>query len=75
MSFPYTPNVQDEKIESLRTQHEFLNLLRLRHQHWATSTDDPRIKQRHLEIAALLETLTDQYTHLLEAELRQRDTS
>ena len=34
MSFPYTPNVQDEKIESLQTQYEYMKIVRLRHLQW-----------------------------------------
>ena len=66
MSFPYTPNLQDARIESLRTQHDYLNLLRLRHQQWMHSTDDPRVRSMHLEIAELIEQITDRYAHLLE---------
>jgi hypothetical protein len=73
MSFPYTPNLQDEKIESLQTQYEYLNLVRLRHLHWMTSTDDPRTGQLHREIAELIEQMTDHYTHLLEALQREKD--
>ena len=67
MSFPYTPNLQDAKLESLRTQHDYLNLLRLRHQQWLHSTNDPRVQAIHLEIAGLIEQITDRYAHLLEA--------
>ena len=72
MSFPYTPKLQDEKIESLQTQHEYLNLLRLRHLQWMSSADDSETEQRHQEIAALMEQITDRYNHLLEA-LEQKD--
>jgi hypothetical protein len=65
MSFPYTPNLHEEKLESLKTQHEFLNLLRLRHLHWMNEADDPRTKQYHHEIAELIEQITTRYTHLL----------
>ena len=70
MSFPHsvTPDLLEEKLESLGTQHEFLNLLRLRHLHWMTSAADPRVKQYHQEIAELLEQVTARYTRLL-AEL------
>jgi hypothetical protein len=67
MSFPYTPNLQDAKTESLRTQHDYLNLLRLRHQQWMHSTNDPRVQSMHLEIAELIEQINDRYVHLLEA--------
>ena len=66
MSFPYTPNLHEEKLESLKTQHEFLNLLRLRHLHWMNEADDPRTKQYHHEIAELIEQITARYTHLRE---------
>jgi len=66
MSFPYTPNLQDAKIESLRTQHDYLNLLRLRHQQWMGSTIDGDIQRVHLEIAELIEQINDRYAHLLE---------
>ena len=66
MSFPYSPRLQDEKIESLQTQHDFLNLLRLRHLQWMSSTEEPAVKQVHLEIAELIEQITAEYNRLLE---------
>jgi hypothetical protein len=74
MSFPYTPNLKDDKIESLHTQHEYLNILRLRHLQWMSSTDDPEIEHMHLEIAELIVKMTDRYNHLLEVLQGQRDT-
>lgn len=71
MSFPYTPKVQDEKIESLQTQSEYLKLLRLRHLQWMNSADDPQIKAVHLEVAALLEELAAQYHALLDTMQQQ----
>ena len=69
MSFPHytTPNLPDEKIESLQTQIEYLKILRLRHLQWMNSTDDPVVEDRHLEIAELIERIADQYHHLLGA--------
>ena len=66
MSFPYTPNLKDEKLESLKTQYEYLNLLRLRHLQWMNAADDGVTEDRHLEIAELIEQITDQYKYLLE---------
>ena len=66
MSFPYSPRLQDAKLESLQTQHEFLNLLRLRHLQWMNTADEPEVKQAHLEIAELIEQITGQYDQLLE---------
>ncbi len=71
MSFPYTPKMQDTKPESLQTQHEFLNLLRLRHLRWMKLAHDPEIRRMHLEIAELLATMTNRYHQLLDA--LQRD--
>ena len=65
MSFPYTPNLKDEKLESLRTQYEFLNLLRLRHLQWMNTADDSQVEGMHLEIAELIEQITDSYQELL----------
>ena len=65
MSFPYIPNLKDEKLESLRTQYEFLNLLRLRHLQWMNTADDSQIEGVHLEIAELIEQITDSYQELL----------
>jgi hypothetical protein len=65
MSFPYTPNLKDEKLESLRTQYEFLNLLRLRHLQWMNTADDSQAEGLHLEIAELIEQITDSYQELL----------
>ena len=73
MSFPYTPNVQDEKTESLQTQQEYLNILRLRHLQWTSAADDPETERVHLEIAGLIEQVTDCYHHLLEALQQQKD--
>ena len=67
MSFPYTPNLHDAKIESLNTQHDFLNMLRLRHFHWMNTADDPNVEAMHQEIAELLTQVTDRYNHLIEA--------
>jgi hypothetical protein len=64
MSFPYTPNPKDEKIESLEAQSEFLNTLRLRHLHWLSSAEDPEIEHVHEEIAELIEEIGDQYSRL-----------
>ena len=64
MSFPYIPNLKDEKLESLRTQYEFLNLLRLRHLQWMNTADDSQIEGLHLEIAELIEQITDSYQEL-----------
>jgi Ran GTPase-activating protein (RanGAP) involved in mRNA processing and transport len=67
MSFPYTPNVKDEKLESLKTQYEYLNILRLRHLQWMNTADNAVTEDRHQEIAELIERITDQYHHLLDA--------
>jgi hypothetical protein len=67
MSFPYTPNIEDEKTESLQTQQEYLNILRLRHLQWMNATLDGDIQQLHREIAELIEKVTDQYRRLLDA--------
>jgi len=69
MSFPYNPNLHAAKIESLETQQDFLNLLRLRHLNWMNSADNPRIKDYHLQVAELIEKIDDNYNRLLE-ELR-----
>jgi len=74
MSFPYTPDLKDEKIESLKTQYEYLNILRRRHLQWMTSTDDPETQRVHREIAERIENITDQYSRLLDALHQQRDT-
>jgi hypothetical protein len=73
MSFPYTPNLKDEKLESLRTQHEFLNILRLRHLQWMNTATDSESEGMHQEIAGLLEEVTDRYNHLLADLLDQTD--
>ncbi len=71
MSFPYTPRPQDEKLESLQTQHKYLNILRLRHLQWSNSTNDPQTERVHLEIAGQIEEIGNRYKHLLE-ELEQQ---
>ena len=65
MSFPYTPNLNDEKMESLQTQYDFLNILRLRHLHWMNDTADPETGRVHHEIAELIEQMTDHYNSLI----------
>ncbi|HEY3475313.1 MAG TPA: hypothetical protein VGK56_11930, partial [Anaerolineales bacterium] len=59
MSFPYTPNLQDEKLESLQTQHEYLKLLRLRHLQWLSSAEKSEIENAHQKIAELIELIND----------------
>ena len=66
MSFPYHPNLKEEKLESLQTQYEFMNLLRRRHLQWMNSTNDSQVEGVHLEIAELIEQVTDRYKDLLD---------
>jgi hypothetical protein len=66
MSFPYTPNLRDEKIESLQTQYDYIKLLRLRHLQWMSSSDDPEMEAGHRTIAELLDQITDRYHDLLD---------
>ena len=66
MSFPYTPNLLDEKIESLETQKEYLNILRLRHLQWMSTADAPGVEAVHREIAGLIEQIGDRYKALLD---------
>lgn len=73
MSFPYSPNLQDIKTESLQTQYEFLNLLRLRHLQWMNSASDPQVGDVHLEIAEMIEELTDQYRQLFDVLPQRTD--
>ena len=70
MSFPYTPNLQDEKIDSLQTQYEYLKLLRLRHLQWVSSAESSELEATHRKIAELIELVTDRYNRLL-AELQR----
>ena len=65
---------QDTKTESLQTQYEYLKLLRRRHQQWMNKAQHPEIEGMHLEIAELLDQITDQYRRLLDALQQQRDT-
>ena len=74
MSFPYTPRLSEEKIESLQTQHEYLNILRLRHLQWMNTADDSESERIHQEIAGRIEEITDRYHHLLDMLEQQRDT-
>lgn len=67
MSFPYTPRSQDVKLESLQTQLEHLNLLRLRHLHWMSSADDAETKEMHARIVEQIKEITSQYKGLLVA--------
>jgi hypothetical protein len=67
MSFPFTPNLRDEKIESLQTQYEYLKLLRLRHLQWMNSADDPPVANTHHEVVELLQQITDRYQRLFDA--------
>jgi hypothetical protein len=67
MSFPYAANVQDEKLESLHNQYEYLKLLRLRHLQWLTSAEKSEIENVHRQIAELIELTTDRYNRLLES--------
>ena len=74
MSFPYYPNVMDDKIESLQNQHEYLNILRLRHLQWMNDTDDPKTERVHHEIAEFIEQMIDRYHHLLAELQREKET-
>lgn len=67
MSFPYTPNLHDAKIESLHTQQDYLNLLRLRHLQWMSSAEDLETEHVHQEIAGLIEQITGHYNRLFGA--------
>lgn len=67
MSFPYTPKLEDEKLDSLRMQYEYLKLLRLRHLQWMNSATDVQTEGTHLEIAELLEQMLDRYQPVMEA--------
>ena len=66
MSFPYTPDEQGEKVESLKTQSEYLRLLRLRHLQWMNLADDSQVRGTHQNIAEHIEAILDHYQHLLE---------
>lgn len=66
MSFLYTPRVEDEKLESLQTQYEYLKLLRLRHLQWLSSTGESGVKTTHRQIADRIEEILDRYKQLLE---------
>lgn len=74
MSFPYTPKLEDEKVESLQTQYEYLKLLRLRHLQWMSLADDPKTERVHQETAELIEQIIDRYQGLLDDLYQQRDT-
>ena len=65
MSFPFRPNPQDEKIESLQTQYDYLKLVRLRHLQWLSSAEQSEVEAVHQQIAELLELTTDRYNRLL----------
>ena len=67
MSFPYTPRPQDAKIESLRTQYDYLKLLRLRHLQWMSNAENSEAEGAHLQIVGCLEKIMDGYTQLLES--------
>jgi hypothetical protein len=67
MSFPYMPRLQDEKLESLQTQYDYLNLLRLRHLQWMNTADDPGTERVHRETARLIEEITERYSYMLDA--------
>ena len=75
MSFPHTPNLHEEKTESLQTQREYLNILRLRHLQWLSSTLDGDVQAVHLEIAELIEKITARYQHLLDGLPEEKDIS
>ena len=74
MSFPYTPNLQDEKTDSLQTQYEYLKLLRLRHLQWMSLARDSQIEGIHQEIAELIEPMIDRYHQLLNIQNQPGDT-
>jgi hypothetical protein len=69
MSMPRStsPTLEHIKVESLQSQYELLNILRLRHLHWINFTDDPEIQKRHQEIADLIERMAVHYSDLLQS--------
>ena len=72
MSFPYTPRLSEEKIESLQTQHEYLNILRLRHLQWMNTADNSETERIHREITEHIEQIADRYKQLLDVLEQQR---
>ena len=68
MSFPYTPNLQDEKVDSLQTQYEYLKLLRLRHLQWLSSAETSEVENAHLKVVELMDLIVDRYNQLLHAQ-------
>ena len=67
MSYPYVPNMQDEKVESLQTQYEYLKLLRLRHLQWLSSAETSETENAHLKVVELMDLIVDRYNQLLSA--------
>lgn len=66
MSFPFTPNLHDAKIESLHTQQDLLNILRLRNLRWMSSAESPDVERTHREIVELIGQITDRYNKLFD---------
>jgi hypothetical protein len=48
------------KIESLKTEHDYLHLLRARHLQWRSDANDPEIRRMHGEIVDSIQPIIDQ---------------
>jgi len=65
--------LREMKIENLRAEQEYLNVLRNRHLQWMNNADDPEIGRMHGDIVAVIKEMEDRFGILMEALHQQRD--
>jgi len=65
--------LREMKIENLRAEQEYLNVLRNRHLQWMNNADDPEIGRMHGDIVAVIKEMEDRFGILMEALHRQRN--
>ena len=49
--------LREMKIENLRAEQEYLNVLRNRHLQWTNNADDPEIGRMHGDIVAVIKEM------------------
>ena len=65
--------LREMKIENLRAEQEYLNVLRNRHLQWMNNADDLEIGRMHGDIVAVIKEMEDRFGILMEAIQKQRD--
>ena len=59
------PSREETIIENMKNHLEYLYVIRIRHQTWADTTNNPELARFHLEIDGLIKKTIDRYVVLL----------